>query len=74
VGFRYTTLSVAATYPVAGYVRNLPTGQVELVAEGEEESVQAFLAVVGKHLAHRIEETTIVEEAPTGARGFVIRR
>ena len=36
VGFRYTTQALAAGHPIAGYVRNLPTGEVELVAEGEE--------------------------------------
>ena len=34
VGFRYTTRSVASRFAVTGYVRNLPDGRVELVAEG----------------------------------------
>ncbi len=34
VGFRYTAKSVATGYEIAGVVRNLPDGRVELVAEG----------------------------------------
>jgi acylphosphatase len=43
VGFRYSTRSVACGYEVTGFVRNLPDGRVELVAEGEENEVRAFL-------------------------------
>ena len=46
VGFRYTAQHLAAGYPVAGYVRNLPGGDVELVVEGEAEGVERFLAAV----------------------------
>jgi acylphosphatase len=43
VGFRYTTNRTAVKYPVAGTVRNLPDGTVEIVAEGLRKDVQAFL-------------------------------
>jgi acylphosphatase len=43
VGFRYGTRQVACGFDVTGYVRNLPDGRVELVAEGEESELQAFL-------------------------------
>ena len=46
VGFRYRTLQVAEAFDVAGYVRNLPNGTVEMVAEGEREQVDAFLTAV----------------------------
>lgn len=46
VGFRYTTASVAAGFRVTGYVKNLPDGDVELLAEGEEAEVNAFLAAL----------------------------
>ena len=35
VGFRFTCQSLARGFDVAGYVRNLADGRVELVAEGE---------------------------------------
>ena len=42
VGFRYFTLRAAASYQVNGYVRNLETGQVEVVAEGPRETLEEF--------------------------------
>lgn len=74
VGFRYTAQGLAAGFPVAGYVRNLPSGEVELVAEGEPEAVEGFLAAVARHLASYITHTTVQDGAPTGQRGFQIRR
>jgi len=43
VGFRYTARSVARHYKVSGYVRNMPDGSVELVAEGAPAELDAFL-------------------------------
>lgn len=74
VGFRYTTQSLATGYPVAGYVRNLPSGEVELVAEGEENAVEAFLAALAQRMAGYISNTTVQDAAPTGQSGFRIRR
>lgn len=74
VGFRYTTQALAAGFPVAGYVRNVPSGEVELVAEGEESAVEAFLAAVARRMAGYITNTTVQDAAVTGHRGFQIRR
>lgn len=46
VGFRYTAEHAARKFPVTGYVKNLPNGQVELLAEGEEGTVREFLAEI----------------------------
>ncbi len=43
VGFRYTVEKMARRYEVTGFVRNLPDGRVEVVAEGEEDEVREFL-------------------------------
>jgi acylphosphatase len=74
VGFRYTAQGLAAGHAVAGYVRNLPTGDVELVAEGEADVVEAFLAAVARHMAGYIADTAVRDVAPSGQRGFHIRR
>lgn len=73
VGFRYTTQALAAGHPVAGYVRNLPNGEVELVAEGEDSVVEAFLAAVAQRMAGYIRNTTVQDVAPQGQHGFRIR-
>lgn len=46
VGFRFTAERMARRYSVAGYVRNLSNGKVELVAEGEKKSVQEFFGAI----------------------------
>ena len=46
VGFRYTAKTVAAGFEIAGTVRNLPDGRVELVAEGAREELEAFRAAI----------------------------
>jgi acylphosphatase len=42
VGFRWFTLDRAAVEGVTGWVRNLPGGEVEVVAEGEADSMTRF--------------------------------
>ena len=43
VGFRFACERTARRFSLAGYVRNLPSGKVELVAEGEETVLKDFL-------------------------------
>jgi len=60
VGFRFTTVHLAAGFRVTGFVRNLANGGVELVAEGEKTEVQRFVAALRARMAgyiHRAEET-----------------
>lgn len=73
VGFRYTAKGLADRYPVTGYVRNLPSGDVELAAEGEAEQVDAFLAAVAGQMASYIRTTAVHEETLNHYRGFGIR-
>jgi acylphosphatase len=43
VGFRFTTVRIAAETGVPGWVRNLGDGRVEVIAEGNEEKLLEFL-------------------------------
>lgn len=43
VGFRFTAVRLAEELGVAGFVRNLPDGRVELLAEAEEEILSDFI-------------------------------
>ena len=54
VGFRYTTRGIAARFDVTGYVKNLPDGRVQLVAEGTQAELKAFLRAVGEALGEYI--------------------
>ena len=42
VGYRFFAQRAAARHQVVGYVRNLPDGRVEAVAEGLADDVEAF--------------------------------
>ena len=46
VGFRYTAKTVAVGFEIAGTVRNLPDGRVELIAEGAREELETFRAAL----------------------------
>jgi len=58
VGFRFTTRSVARGFAVTGTVRNRVDGSVEVVAEGAEEDLRAFLAAVEAERRGDIRERT----------------
>ena len=46
VGFRHAVRMVATGFEVAGVVRNLPDGRVELVAEGARGELEQFLKAI----------------------------
>ena len=74
VGFRFTTERMAHKFPVTGFVRNLPTGGVELVAEGEEEVLQRFLQAVQEAFPDFIRDVKVEWGPGTGEYGgFRIR-
>jgi len=74
VGFRYTTRAAATGFEVAGTVRNLSDGRVELVAEGAREELEAFRqAIRDTGLAHFIRDENVTwGEAQNEFRGFEI--
>jgi len=76
VGFRYTVKTVATGFEVAGTVRNLPDGSVELVAEGEKAELEAFRqAIRDAGLDHFIRNETVQwDNASNEFRGFEIAR
>ena len=48
VGFRFSTVSMARRLGVSGYVRNMPDGSVEVVAEGNADSCEKLIAWLKK--------------------------
>jgi acylphosphatase len=74
VGFRYTTNGIARHYPVAGWVRNLRDGRVEVIAEGEPADVAAFLDAIVSHWRNHLAEVEETAEPPQGLTGFSIQR
>jgi acylphosphatase len=43
VGYRFFVLNQAHLYDVKGYVRNMPDGTVQVIAEGEKGIVKEFV-------------------------------
>jgi acylphosphatase len=76
VGFRYTVRTLATGYEVAGTVRNLKDGRVELAVEGTKPELEAFRAGIreaglGANIHH---EEVIWSEAKGTFSGFAIER
>ena len=66
VNFRYFTQQNAIKLGIQGYVKNLPDGRVEIVAEGDKATLDRFVAILWKGPpAARVEEVK-VEKHPFG--------
>jgi acylphosphatase len=74
VGFRWFAESVASREGLHGWVRNLPDGHVEAMAEGEAEAIERFERAL-RHgpPAARVDEVEIDDRVPTGRdTGFTV--
>ncbi|BAT71395.1 acylphosphatase [Thermosulfidibacter takaii ABI70S6] len=67
VFYRATAKEIAKRLRLKGWVRNLPDGRVEIVAEGDEDALRAFVdwCWEGPPLA-RVEDVKVVWEEATG--------
>jgi acylphosphatase len=66
VGFPYTAQIVARGFNVTGYVRNLDNGDVELVAEGENDEISRFLETIGQKMNENIKRRVDFDSPATG--------
>ena len=66
VGFRFTAEAVASRYRVAGFVRNLPDGRVELVAEGSPAELDLLQSAVEQAMQSCIKEVSASDSTATG--------
>ena len=75
VGFRWFAHDAAARHGVHGWVRNLADGSVEVVAEGDQTSVDGLEAAVRRGPpSARVERFDVEDIAPAGrSAGFEIR-
>lgn len=74
VGFRAAARRRAGELGLAGWVRNLPTGEVEAVAEGPEEAVEAFVEFCRRGpTGARVDWLSVAYEPPVGGQGFHVR-
>ena len=74
VGFRYRVSTIAKRLPVTGYVRNLPDGSVEVIAEGIKEDIEDLLDQIRTGMGSAItREREEVQVATDEFTGFSIR-
>jgi acylphosphatase len=59
VGFRFTAYNVAKRHGLAGYVRNLLDGTVEMVAQGPTDDIDNCLSDLNQTFQGDIRETKI---------------
>jgi len=67
VGFRFTARRIAARYELAGFVRNLPNGTVEMLVQGSIEDVANCLRDIDEAFAGYIRDTQ-TENVPPNPR------
>jgi len=66
VGFRYTSRQVADRYDVAGWVKNLPNGSVEMIVEGTPDQLKSYVADVASSTHGHVADTQITKSDATG--------
>jgi acylphosphatase len=67
VGYRVSVQERVSRLGVVGYVRNLPDGRVELVAEGTESELEEVLAIAQEGSPFSdVTDISITEEKPEG--------
>ena len=74
VGFRYYTTKKALEFGITGFVRNLPDGSVYIEADGDKESMEAFISwcKIGPSWA-RVSKIKRQDTPPTGFGIFKTR-
>ncbi len=68
VGFRYTTVKLAEGLPVAGSVRNLADGRVELIVEGPAEMIDHLVKLLRERFEGSVRTVEQSIHAPQGLR------
>ena len=64
VGFRYTAHRIAHRHQLAGFVRNLPDGTVEMLAQGLAQDIDDCIQDIKEYFGDYLRETRI-QEIPT---------
>jgi acylphosphatase len=74
VGYRYFAQLMARAEGLSGWVQNQPDGSVEVMAEGDGESVLRFEAKLRRGPAGaRVDQVRVDEDVPSGRPGeFVV--
>jgi len=64
VGFRFTARRAASRRQLTGFVRNVPNGTVEMLAQGCSEDIDDCIQDIKEYFAGYLRETKIEEISP----------
>ncbi|MGD8786227.1 MAG: acylphosphatase [Phycisphaerales bacterium] len=64
VGFRYTTRRIADRYQLTGFVRNLPDGTVEMLAQGSSKDIDGCMRDIEEYFSGYVRDTKVNEIPP----------
>jgi len=64
VGFRFTANNIARRHQLAGYVRNLPDGSVEMLVQGDSDDIDSCISSIEKSFAGYIQDKSIEDIPP----------
>lgn len=73
VGFRYWAYRHATSLRIKGYVRNRPDGSVEVLASGDQETVDHFLSLLRRGPSSALVEELEIDEVPGMVKEDVFR-
>lgn len=74
MGFRYAVRERARSRGVAGFVHNLPSGDVEAAFEGEPAAVDALVEFCRRGpRGARVSGVDVTDAVPDGRTGFEVR-
>ena len=74
VGFRFAVARRAESAGLAGSVRNLPDGGVEVVLEGSQDAVELVTSFCAEGpRGARVDAVEATDEVPEGLRDFRVR-
>ena len=64
VGFRFTARRAASRRQLTGFVRNVPDGTVEMLAQGRSEDIDDCIQDLKEYFTGYLKETSIEEIPP----------
>ena len=64
IGFRFTAFNIANQYQLTGFVRNLPDGTVEMLAQGNPDDIANCIRDIQESFTGYITDTNIEDAAP----------
>ena len=65
VGFRFTVLRIANNYGLAGFVRNMRDGSVEMVGQGHPDDIADCIEDIKNTFQDGLKETRLAEIEPS---------